>query len=184
MLSKKTILIFVFGCLLGFSVALIIGAINLFRNKGYPLTYPKIIGDIRIASVAIDPKQVPGVGKTVVIEKKGSPFLNLLFDEEQTLCELLYYSRGNAILSIDLSSEKEGKGIEYGDPLKTTFWDIDYDGTFNAQWGNGISQIYINNSWQKINSLKRKQKQAVLKQDNQDIVYIFESGKGWVKQEK
>jgi hypothetical protein len=47
MSSKKSLSIYLYGCISGFIVATLIGMVNLYRDKGWPLMTPKTFGDVR-----------------------------------------------------------------------------------------------------------------------------------------
>jgi hypothetical protein len=182
MFSRKTFLIFIFGSLFGFSVAIIIGTISIYRNMGRPLSQPRVLGDVRVVPVAIDPKIVPGIHKAIQIEREGEIFLHLYFDDQNKIDELSYIDHSEQLFMLDMSSRESG--VVYGKTMDSIHLDMNYDGTFDARWTKGIPAIFVDGGWLEVYDFERKQKKAILKQDNQDVIYIFESGKGWIQQEK
>lgn len=180
MFSRKSFLIFISGTLFGFLVAIIIGTIKIYKDKGRTLFQARVFGDVRIVPVAIDPTIVPEIHKAIQIEKEGEVFLHLYFDNQNMLHELSYFDRDSEIFNVDMS---EG-AIEYGKAMDLRYLDIDHDGAFDVQWIKGKPAIFVDNGWLEVYDFERKEKNAIVKHGNQEVLYVFETNKGWIKQGK
>ena len=177
MFNKKTFFTFIFGAIFGLFVTMSIGTINIQKNKGRPLYQPRNFGNIRIIPTTVDPLIVPNAYKAMLIDRDGEFFLHLYFDKQDKLQKLIYLDGEESLFEVNLP---EG-GAEYGHVMDPRYKDIDRNGSFDIIWVEGRPGIVVDNHRIEVSGINYNQEEATVKEGNEDVLYVFEFNKGWIR---
>jgi hypothetical protein len=178
MITKKILLVFLFGCFSGVLIPLVIGILNIKLDSGWQLMQPKVFGNIRIIPEDIDPTCLPDLEYAVTVENNNSKLFSLFFDKNKVLREVVLLNHDNVLLTARLPFEVDNGRIEYGVFPTNSYWDIDINGIFDIHWRERQPYIFINNQWLKVDEYDGV-KNALIKNDSKADTYLFEYKTGW-----
>jgi len=188
--TLSTIIILFIGIVIGFAIALLIGAVVYYLDSDTLLTdHPKTFGDIEIWALKHENHEEDEKPyKTLIMKKNKTPFFYAAQNKDGKVTEIAIVGENKSIRLTIKTSKEPGKWEEaiYGctkDYITgEQYIDINFDGQFETKYifdniGELISRhIYIDGIWKEIESFKNRV--AISGQTK----YVFDPNSGWQKE--
>ena len=166
---------------------MLIGAINIHRDKGLPLIHSKTFGNIRItAPVKVDRMLLPDTSAAILIKSEDEVLMSLFFGDDDNLMSMNLHNKDKLIMGAHRRYPYNSwRELSYGcTETPVHMIDIDCDGRFDKQYYDeqDSRSIFLDGKWLEVDRCRRYT--AELNEDGRTIQYVFTDDKGWTKREE